>query len=41
MEPVTYEDFTQRLISSLARDPRIVGLVALGSMAGVSYAPDR
>ena len=40
MRRETYESFTRRLVESLERDERAVGLVALGSMAAVDYEPD-
>lgn len=40
MEPVEYRRFTERLRESLAADGRVVGFVALGSMAGGDLAPD-
>lgn len=36
-----YRAFTAALTETLARDPRVVGLIALGSMAEQDYAPDR
>jgi hypothetical protein len=35
-----YRAFTAELAAGLARDPRVVGLVAVGSMAERDYAPD-
>jgi hypothetical protein len=40
MTPERYAEFTRRLGETLARDDRVVGLVALGSMAAVDYGPD-
>lgn len=40
MHPEAYASFTRELSSRLAADPRVVGLVALGSMAGGSPGPD-
>ena len=40
MEPAEYARFTGRLRAALEADPRVVGLVALGSMAGAGTAPD-
>ena len=36
-----YRAFTATLADTLARDPRVVGLIALGSMAEQDYLPDR
>jgi hypothetical protein len=36
-----YDAFTAELQRSLTDDPRVVGLVALGSMAAQDYQPDR
>ena len=41
MQPNEYRAFTATLAETLARDPRVVGLIALGSMAEQDYAPDR
>ncbi len=38
---VNYHAFTEQLVASLTADPRILGLVALGSMAERGRAPDR
>lgn len=40
MEAEDYAAFTDELTRSLARDPAVVGLVALGSMARRDYLPD-
>lgn len=40
MEPAEYQRFTEALRQRLEADERVVGLVALGSMAGRDYAPD-
>jgi hypothetical protein len=40
MEPAEYQRFTEELRRGLETDERVVGLVALGSMAGRDYAPD-
>ena len=40
MDEVTYNRFTDELIEWANRDSRVVGLVALGSMAGGSRVPD-
>ena len=40
MESAEYQRFTEELRRSLEADERVVGLVALGSMAGRDYAPD-
>jgi len=36
-----YHAFTATLSATLAQDPRVVGLIALGSMAEQDYMPDR
>ncbi len=41
MTPDDYERFTARLVDGLGRDPRVTGLVALGSMAATGHRPDR
>lgn len=40
MTPDEYRAFTAELAAGVARDPRVVGLVAVGSMAERDYAPD-
>ena len=40
MRPAEYDAFTQALRAALERDDRVVGLVALGSMAARDYQPD-
>lgn len=40
MQPEAYASFTCELSDRLAADPRVVGLVALGSMAGGAAGPD-
>jgi hypothetical protein len=40
MDAAAYAAFTEALERSLAGDPRVVGLVALGSMSGEGPAPD-
>jgi hypothetical protein len=40
MDRPAYDAFTRSLVSALASDPRVVGLVALGSMSGNGIAPD-
>ncbi|HEX8702080.1 MAG TPA: hypothetical protein VF815_24835 [Myxococcaceae bacterium] len=40
MEPAEYQEFTEELRRRLEADERVMGLVALGSMAGRDYAPD-
>jgi hypothetical protein len=40
METAEYQRFTEELRRRLEADERVVGLVALGSMAGRDYAPD-
>lgn len=40
MTPKHYQQFTQQLQTALENDPRVVGLVALGSMAGQGRQPD-
>ena len=41
MQPDQYRAFTATLTETLARDPRVLGLIALGSMAEQDYPPDR
>jgi hypothetical protein len=41
MEPDDYRSFTTTLAANLASDPRVLGLIALGSMAEQDYLPDR
>lgn len=41
MTPDEYQKFTQRLTANLEADERVLGLVALGSMAARDYQPDR
>ena len=41
MDAETYERFTKRLEQSLAADERVLGLIALGSMAAQDTLPDR
>lgn len=41
MDLQEYRAFTTTLTNTLAQDPRVVGLIALGSMAEQDYAPDR
>ncbi len=41
MQPDPYRAFTATLTETLARDPRVIGLIALGSMAEQDYPPDR
>lgn len=40
MDVNAYRRFTQTLTANLAQDERVVGLVALGSMAELDYLPD-
>jgi hypothetical protein len=40
MQRDAYERFTERLRDGLSADPRVLGLVALGSMSGQPPAPD-
>ena len=40
MDPQAYDAFTAALRESLAARPEVLGLVALGSMAGRDYQPD-
>src|SRR3954469_8585149 len=40
MDPDGYRAFTEELRARLARDARVVGLVAVGSMADCDYGPD-
>jgi hypothetical protein len=41
MTPELYSRFTEELQRRIEADPRVVGLVALGSMAARDYLPDR
>lgn len=41
MNAAAYAAFTDELLRRLSDDPRVLGLVALGSMAQTDYAPDR
>ena len=41
MDPEAYEQFTRDLQQRLADDPRVLGLVAVGSMARRGTTPDR
>lgn len=41
MQSQEYQEFTATLLSNLEADWRVIGLVALGSMARQDYAPDR
>ncbi|HET7177263.1 MAG TPA: hypothetical protein VFI63_01100 [Solirubrobacterales bacterium] len=41
MDSEDYVAFTDELVRSLARDPAVVGVVALGSLARRDYLPDR
>lgn len=41
MTPKQYQHFSQQLQKSCAEDDRIIGLVAVGSMAQQDYQPDR
>jgi hypothetical protein len=40
MDRSAYDAFSRALTSALAADPRVVGLVALGSMSGAGVPPD-
>src|SRR3954449_2304508 len=40
MDAQAYEQFTRRLLDNLTADERVLGLVALGSMAARDYIPD-
>ncbi len=40
MNPADYQSFTGDLVARLSQDSRVVGLVAIGSMAAVSRQPD-
>ena len=40
MDSPTYDAYTSSLTGSLAGDPKVVGLVALGSMSGLGLPPD-
>jgi hypothetical protein len=41
MTPEAYREFTRQLVDELERDERVLGLVALGSMAAIDYEPDQ
>jgi hypothetical protein len=41
MEAAEYRAWTESLVDALGRDDRVIGLVALGSMADRDYGPDR
>jgi hypothetical protein len=41
MQPEEYQNFTNALYQNLERDQRVIGLVAVGSMAQQDYQPDR
>jgi hypothetical protein len=41
MKPEPYQALTRKLVANLEGDPRVIGLVALGSMAQQDYVPDR
>lgn len=41
MQAAEYQAFTATLLANLEKDPRVVGLVAVGSMAQQDYQPDR
>ncbi len=41
MDPHDYQAFTDALRTTLERDPRVLGLMAAGSMAGISHQPDQ
>lgn len=41
MQTADYERFTDELVARLRADDRVIGLVALGSMAGTDRDPDR
>ncbi len=40
MDAIEYASFTAELTARLAADPRVIGLVALGSMSGLGQGPD-
>ena len=40
MQKAEYQDFTGTLLDKLTCDQRVIGLVALGSMAEQDYLPD-
>ena len=40
MEPPDIEAFTEGLVATLTADGRVLGLVALGSMAATDRSPD-
>jgi hypothetical protein len=41
LEALEYSRFTEQLLQNLEKDPRVLGLVALGSMSKQDYQPDR
>lgn len=41
MTPEAYSAFTEKLKESLSNDDRVLGLIAVGSMARVDYEPDQ
>ncbi len=41
MDSANYADFSRRLLAAAAADCKVIGLVALGSMARQDYEPDR
>lgn len=40
MDPNAYNQFTETLVGNLNRDERVLGLVAVGSMAATHHQPD-
>jgi hypothetical protein len=40
LKPEAYTAFTETLVRSLTADPRVIGLIAAGSMAQTERAPD-
>ncbi|MBN1967597.1 MAG: hypothetical protein JW910_23275, partial [Anaerolineae bacterium] len=41
MTPDQYQTFTATLLANLSADPRVLGLIAAGSMAGTHHQPDQ
>ena len=40
MDAVEYQRFTQHLVQWAAREPGVIGLIAVGSSASVTHDPD-
>ena len=41
MEPLAFQDYLDRLVAGLAADPRVLGVIGLGSTGAASRPPDR